>query len=422
MFTSPPFVAVPGQFNEFANGAVHFSMTQPMIHSTATSSPAQPTSHIAVSVCTLWFTALVCSLGAASISIAVSQWLQHHGDKTTSTSQQSVRIWYFRDRGFVQWKVQDIINTLPLLLQISVALFLVGLVELLWTMNFVVAGVVTVLVFALLVFSMGTALIPAFAPNCPYKSPQAWWCLSILRWLTKHLEHLLKLRRPQFLPELVEAHEYLLRNLWSYLGISLSEGSFATHMPTFGGWRDLEYFLVRSQDEEDKDKLNMMVHADEILTDETSLPDIISPCITESDPDAALPAFYAIMQRRAHETKPSDGQDQPELIWYWVDSDHQLVIALGDMAVNMFAGVTNADNYYGNEEVEQLHILKILDKLLDAVPRTQPAAAVYLRLCALADLARLSDDVRKKLAELMVAYYYLSQDETKGQCSTLSAG
>jgi len=115
--------------------------------------------------------------------------LQHHGDKTTSTSRQSVRIWYFRDRGFIQWGVQDIINTLPLLLQISVALFLVGLVELVWTMNFVVAGVVTVLVLALLAFSVGTALIPAFSPKCPYKSPQAWWFLLILRWLTKHLEH-----------------------------------------------------------------------------------------------------------------------------------------------------------------------------------------------------------------------------------------
>jgi len=73
MFTSSPFVAVPGLLNELANGAVHFSMTQPMIHSTATSSPAQPTSRIAVSVCTLWFTALVCSLGAASMGIAVSQ-------------------------------------------------------------------------------------------------------------------------------------------------------------------------------------------------------------------------------------------------------------------------------------------------------------------------------------------------------------
>jgi len=65
----------------------------------------------------------------------------------------------------------------------------------------------------------------------------------------------------------------------------------------------------------------MMVHADEILTDETSLPDIISPCVTESDPYAALPAFYAIMQRRAHEVKDSGDPDRPDLIWYSVDSD-----------------------------------------------------------------------------------------------------
>jgi len=183
----------------------------------------------------------------------------------------------------------------------------------------------------------------------------------------------------------------------------------------------LEYFLVRAQAEKDEGKLKMMVHADEILTDETSLPDIISPCVTESDLDAPLPAFYAVMQRRAHETKPSDDQDQPELIWYKVDSDGQLVIALGGMAVNMFARVTNADGYYDDRNAEQLHILNILDKLLDAMPWTQPGAAVYLRLCALADPARLSDDVRKKLAGLMVAYYYRFEDVIQDIRPMLSA-
>jgi len=165
----------------------------------------------------------------------------------------------------------------------------------------------------------------------------------------------------------------------------------------------------------------MMVHADEILTDETSLPDIISPCVTESHLAAALPAFYAIMQRRAHETKHSEDPNQPELIWYRVDSDGQLVVALGDMAVNMFARVTSAERHYRVREAEQLRILKILDKLLDVMPGTQPAAAVCLRMCALADPARLSDDVQKKLAELIVGNYYRFHDYIKDIRPMLSA-
>jgi len=294
-------------------------------------------------------------------------------------------------------------------------LFLAGLVELLFTMNVIVASMVTILVAALLAFTIGTALIPALMPKCPYKSPQAWWFFLVLRWLTKHLEHVFVFKHfgqaPSYsswywyLERGAFAQEYLLRRLWHSVSLPLSGQSFRANMPTFSGWRDLEYFLVRSQAEMDKDKLKMMVHADEILTDETSLPDIISPCLTESDPVAALPAFYAIMQRRAHETKPLEDSNQPELFWYKVDSDAQLVVALGDMAVSMFARATSADIENNDRRAEQLHILEILDKLLDAMPWPQPGATVYRRLCALADLARLSDDVQKKFAELLVTYY-----------------
>jgi len=55
------------------------------------------------------------------------------------------------------------------------------------------------------------------------------------------------------------------------------------------------------------------------------------------------------------------------------------------------------------------------------MPETQPAAAVYLRLCALADPARQSDNVRKKLAELIVAYHGLFGDLIKDIRPMLSA-
>jgi len=164
--------AISGQLNTFASGVAHLNVTQPIILSTATISATPPTPHTTISTCILWSMALICSLGATMIGIVVSQWLQYH-DPINSTSRQSIRIWYFPDRAFNEWRAQNIIDGIPLLLQLSVALFLVGITQLLFTMNVILAGVVTALVAALLTFSVGTTLTATFALHFPYKLPQA---------------------------------------------------------------------------------------------------------------------------------------------------------------------------------------------------------------------------------------------------------
>jgi len=401
---SSQLVAISGQLNTFANGALHLNVTQPIIPSAATLTPASPTSRTTISTCTLWFMALVCSIGAASIGITVSQWLQHHGDKTTSTSQQSVRIWYFRDRGFVEWRVQGIINILPLLLQLSVALFLIGLIQLLFSMNIIVASIVTVLVAALLAFSIGTALIPAFVPKCPYKSPQAWWCFLIMRWVMKHLESLPVIRSRYYHEH--DAHEYLLRRLWTSFNLSLSVESFRASMPTFGSWRDFEYFLTSSLMEDNEDQLNMMVHVDEILMDESSLLDIMTPFIMKSDLGTALPAFHIIMQRRAHESRLSNDPNRPELLWYPSDRNGQLIDALVGMAGEMLYRLIHADTS-PRYQAEQTYISGILKNLFDALPDAETTTSLYASLCKLAqaDAPGLSDDVQKTLVSVASAYY-----------------
>jgi len=548
--------AMSGQLNTLASGVAHINVTQPIIPSTATLSPAPPTPLTTISTCILWLMALVCSLGAAMIGIVVSQWLQRHGDPTANASRLSIRIWYFRDQGFIEWKVQGIIDTLPLLLQISVVLFLVGLVQLLFTMNVVVAAVVTALVAVLLSFSVGTALIPAFAPKCPYKSPQAWWCFLVLQWFMKHPgfihnTYTLLCRGFSLIGRLLRHPQQFLRPISQRLPLSLKD--FRRNMlRTYSSWRDFEYFFITSRGEDNEDKFHMMVHADEILMDESSLLDIIIPYVKESNLDTALPTFYAIMQRRAHETRPSGSRDWPDLVWYkgsnsqlvatladmaismltrvksgehsefepdaeqahilrilqslsrampdtqfsvvlhdmwslvdvaWLQSEGPImvlldmtvhwfvrpgtdshreavklhvsenlerlfkamsdtqsatvidrlcslldvmgrsrnpIITLGDMTVDIFDRIASADGYF-RQETEQLCILRILDRLLSVMPRTGPAAAVYLRLWAQADAGRLSDDMRKKLAELIVVYYPLFKDHIEDIRPILSA-
>lgn len=131
-----------------------------------------------------WYSALVFSLAAASIAISVKQWLNQFTSRVTSMPRQSVIVWFSRRRGFNRWRVEDIINLLPVLLQIALILFLIGLIELVWTLSppsSAVASVVTVLSGALLLFLACTAVIPAIAADCPYRSPQAWWIAVVIQ-------------------------------------------------------------------------------------------------------------------------------------------------------------------------------------------------------------------------------------------------
>ncbi|KAF9800644.1 hypothetical protein IEO21_10312 [Rhodonia placenta] len=82
-----------------------------------------------------WTIALILSLWSSATAIIVGRWLHHHVNRGASLDRQSVRPWYFRHRGLKTWHVQAIINTLSFVLQSAMALFLVGLVEQLWTMT-----------------------------------------------------------------------------------------------------------------------------------------------------------------------------------------------------------------------------------------------------------------------------------------------
>lgn len=143
-----------------------------------------------ISTNTLWFAAMICGISAASIAIAVSQWLHHHLDRPSTMSHRNIHMWWFRRRGLTKWEVQFIIDMLPLLLQVSMALFLIGLLQFLWTLNRIVAVVSTALVVTLLAPSLLSVFVPAFAPDCPYKSRAAWWSFCTLQWLVSSLYRL----------------------------------------------------------------------------------------------------------------------------------------------------------------------------------------------------------------------------------------
>ena len=138
----------------------------------------------AIRINILWFLSLVLSLVTALFALLVKQWLRRYMSWTAVTRpRDSVALRQFRYDALSRWQVFRTIGTLPLLIQIAVILFLVGVVDLLWSLNTVVAAVVTIVITVSLSMAIGSAILPSFMPNCPYRSPVAWTTSRFVSWV-----------------------------------------------------------------------------------------------------------------------------------------------------------------------------------------------------------------------------------------------
>lgn len=144
---------------------------------------ADSTSHALLvdSVSILFFVALVLSLVAASIAIYVKQWLNQHStpNSVLGVPRNSVLIWYWRHKSFYKWRVEIFISLVPILLQSSLIIYLIGLVLLLRPLNTAVFSITAAVVLLLLIYSVVIAVLPALDVHCPYKSPQALLVIDI---------------------------------------------------------------------------------------------------------------------------------------------------------------------------------------------------------------------------------------------------
>ncbi|KAK0431257.1 hypothetical protein EV421DRAFT_1720691, partial [Armillaria borealis] len=76
----------------------------------------------------LWFTSLSFSLATALFAVLTKQWIHQYIAMPSGTPRDRGRIRQFRYMGLEQWGVGFIIGLLPLLLSMSLGIFLVGLV------------------------------------------------------------------------------------------------------------------------------------------------------------------------------------------------------------------------------------------------------------------------------------------------------
>ncbi|KAI0653557.1 hypothetical protein C8Q70DRAFT_1059179 [Cubamyces menziesii] len=121
----------------------------------------------------LWFSGLVLSLSAASVGILVKQWLNEFQSGLSGDSEHIARLRQYRLNNLKRCHVGSIVNTIPVLLQGALALFLAGLLVLLWNLHRAVAAITSIFVLAIAVFIVSTTIAPLVTSRCAYLSPQS---------------------------------------------------------------------------------------------------------------------------------------------------------------------------------------------------------------------------------------------------------
>ena len=117
-----------------------------------------------------WFASLIVSLMAASYGMLVKQWLREFLATQEASPLIRLRIRCFRYPALAKWKVFEIVAALPLLLQVSLGLFFIGLWYFASLIHPVIEWTVGPLVVVWAVLFCIATFAPIFSTRCPYKT------------------------------------------------------------------------------------------------------------------------------------------------------------------------------------------------------------------------------------------------------------
>lgn len=143
----------------------------------ATSTPTTPSpaatgpSANDIRVNVLWFASLMISLIAASFAIVVKQWLREYLSVQSPAPQARLRVRHLRYPQLSVWKVFEIAAILPLLLQLSLGLFFVGMCYFTSAIHSSIGYTTLPLVIGWALCFLCSAALPFIFPRCPYRTP-----------------------------------------------------------------------------------------------------------------------------------------------------------------------------------------------------------------------------------------------------------
>jgi hypothetical protein len=127
-------------------------------------------SDVQVNMC--WFVSLLLSLVVALFGIFLKQWMRTYMKWTDVTpDRDAVALRQFRYRGLKTWHLGAILTLLPTLLQLSVILFLSGLLVFLWNLDRMVADTMIVLSSIVFFVIAIVTILPSVSRSCLYRSP-----------------------------------------------------------------------------------------------------------------------------------------------------------------------------------------------------------------------------------------------------------
>ncbi|PPQ99254.1 hypothetical protein CVT24_009299, partial [Panaeolus cyanescens] len=135
----------------------------------------------------LVFVSLILSLGVALVGIIALQWIRAFRKRESLSHRDYLSVRHSRYQGLIAWRVPEIITSLPLVLQLSLVIFFVALIDFLNSLNASVAAIVAAVMAITLLFVIFTTLAPGmyivivgrwWRPLMrsipPYHSPQSW--------------------------------------------------------------------------------------------------------------------------------------------------------------------------------------------------------------------------------------------------------
>lgn len=132
------------------------------------------------------------SLAAALFGILAKQWLREYmrWNSPVGVPRENVLVRQIRYEAWEAWHVSLTILFIPALLELAMIMFLVGLVILLWTLDDIVAIVISVITGLFILLVSAFTICPIIYRHCPYQSPTAWAFLvlyDVARYITRVL-------------------------------------------------------------------------------------------------------------------------------------------------------------------------------------------------------------------------------------------
>lgn len=228
----------------------------------------------AIRINALWFSSLVCALFASLIGIVVKQWVREYMAVISLSSKHGVRLRQYRYDGLVAWHVPEIMAFLPILLELSLILFLIGLVDFLLLLQSTAAAIVTTLVALVLLFYVATTIAPIISRHCPFRSPQPWIIVRFQRKIQKWVHR------------------------WRLSSMLFDQSSpWPLTYPNFANWCERDNLVVWENRRELDLKAVNWIHA--TFVDDNVQNSLIS-IVQELEPDHAATLVLTVLSREVH--------------------------------------------------------------------------------------------------------------------------